>query len=349
MFDHNSMPALKLNAENIHRADSCSQFEAGTHLAEEAERVYRAGLEEMFSGLEEMNPQQEEIAAHRAESWRELCEKSYNDVIARRASWMPWTVCGPAKYNGKKNNDRADAQMKAAAEWSEKREAFIRNTAEMLRNAKPAAEIVQEYRTGKRADPISGEDPLAPEKLQARIDFLKEEHERKKAANKYYRKHGSMKGYPGISDEMAPKLDEQIQSQPYEAWRVPYIIYDTETQNIRRLEKRLQELNKRREQAADPENEAETEYNGFTVQKDLAGGRINIIFPDKPSEEAREILKSNGFHWSPKAKTWTRKITGNALAALRAYVIPKLTALDEYSTPEIVEMSPEEFAASVAQ
>ena len=349
MFQYTTMQALNLNAENIHRADSCSQFEAGTHLAKEAERVYRAGLEEMFSGLEEMNPQQEEIATRRAESWRELCEKSYNDVIARHASWMPWTVCGPAKYNGKKNNDRADAQMKAAAEWSEKREAFIRNTAEMLRNAKPAVELVQEYRTGKRADPISGDDPLAPEKLQARIDFLKDEHEEKKRKNNYFRKHKTMRGYPGISDEKAVALDAAINRQPVEAWRIPCPIYGTDTQNIRRLEQRLQEIKKQREQAADPDAETEKEYNGFTVQKDLAGGRINIIFPDKPSEEAREIMKSNGFHWSPKAKTWTRKITGNALAALRAYVIPKLTALDEYSTPEIVEMSPEEFAASVAQ
>ena len=349
MFQYTTMQALNLNAENIRRANDCSQFNAGTQLAKEAESVYCAGLEEMFSGLEDLNPQQEEIAARRAESWRELCEKSYNDAIARRASWMPWTVCGPANYNGKKNSDRCDAQMRAMQEWSEKRAAFIQNTAEMLRNAKPAAEIVQEYRTGKRADPISGDDPLAPEKLQARIDFLKDEHEEKKRKNNYFRKHKTMRGYPGISDEKAAALDAAINRQPVEAWRIPCPIYGTDTQNIRRLEQRLQEIKKQREQAANPDAETEKEYNGFTVQKDLAGGRINIIFPDKPSEEAREIMKSYGFHWSPKAKTWTRKITGNALAALRAYVIPKLTALDEYSTPEIVEMSPEEFAASVAQ
>ena len=316
MFDDTTAPALKLNADSISRANDSSQFNAGDQLAREAQSVYRAGLETMFSGFEDLNPQQEEIAARRAESWRELCEKSYNDVIARRASWMPWTVCGPAGYNGKKNSDRADAQMRAAAEWSDKRENFIMNTVSMMRNAKPAAEIIQEYRDGRRDDPISGDDPAAPEKLQARIEFLKEQHEKKKAKNAYFRKHGTMKGFPGISDTKAAALDEALKSQPIKAWQIPCPIYGTDTANIRRLEQRLQELNKRREQAAAPDAETVKEYNGFTVEKDLTGGRINIIFPGKPSEEAREILKGNGFHWSPKLKIWTRQLTNNALCAL---------------------------------
>ena len=155
MFDYTTMPALNLNADNIKRANDVSQFNAGAQLAREAESVFRNGLERMFSGLDNLNGQQEELAARRAESWRDLCEKAYNDIIARRASWMPWTVCGPAKYNGKKNSDRADAQMRAAAEWSDKQESFISNTVSMLRNAKPAAEIIQEYRSGKRADPTA--------------------------------------------------------------------------------------------------------------------------------------------------------------------------------------------------
>ncbi len=347
MFDYTTMPALKLNADSIHRANDASQFNAGDQIAREAENVYRSGLERMFSGLEDLNPQQEELAASRAESWRDLCEKAYNDIIARRASWMPWTVCGPAKYNGKKNSDRCDAQMRAAAEWSDKQETFIVNTVSMLHNAKPAAEIIQEYRSGKRADPISGDDPAAPEKLQARIDFLKEEHEAKKAKNAYWRKHGTMKGYPGISDARAVELDAEIKQQPLKAWQVPCPIYGTGTANIRRLEQRLKEISALREKAAEPSAEGDREYAGFTVNKDMAAGRLNIDFPDKPSAEAREILKGNGFHWSPKAKVWTRQLTNNALWSLEQRVIPALLKLDEYRQQEPEDLTPEEFAEEI--
>lgn len=348
MFDFTAKPALKLNKDSIARANDSSQFHAGDHLVHEAETVYREGLERMFSGLRDMNQQQEEIAERRAEAWRDLCEKAYNDIISRRASWMPWTVCGPAKYNGKKNSDKADAQMRAETEWREKRESFILNTVSMLRNAKPAAEIIQEYRSGKRSDPISGDDPAAPEKLQARIEFMREQHEKKKAKNAYWRKHGTMKGYPGISDRRAAEIDEEIKQQPLEAWRVPCPIYATDTANIRRLEQRLKDITKQREQAAAPGAEKETEYSGFTVNRDASAGRINISFDGKPGEDAREILKRNGFHWSPKAKIWTRQLTGNAERALRLYIIPGLQALDEYRPHKPREMTPEEFAAHIA-
>lgn len=349
MFDYTTMPALKLNADNIERANDASQFNAGDQLAREAESVYRNGLKTMFDGLEDLNPQQEELAARRSESWRDLCQKAYNDIIARRASWMPWTVCGPAKYNGKKNSDRCEAQMRAAGEWSNKQESFILSTVSMMQNAKPTAEIVQEYRSGQRDDPISGDDPAAVEKLQARIDFLKEQHEAKKAKNAYWRKHGTMKGYPGISDAKAAALDEAIKGQPIKAWQVPCPIYGTDTANIRRLEQRLKEIRALREKAGEPDAESEKEYSGFSVNKDMAVGRLNISFPDKPSAEAREILKGNGFHWSPKAKVWTRQMTNNALWSLEHRVIPALLKMEEYWQPEPKEMTPEEFAEHISK
>ena len=346
MFDYSTMPALNLNRDRIADANNASQFNAGDVLAREADSVYRGGLEEMFSGLKDPNPQQEELAERRAASWHDLCEKAYNDIIARRASWMPWTVCGPAGYNGKKNSARADAQMSAAAEWREKQESFISNTLQMLRNAKPAEDIIEEYRTGRRADPISGDDPAAPEKLQARIEYLKAEHEQKKKKNAYFRKHGTMKGYPGISDDRAAALDEKIMAQPLKAWQIPCPIYGSDTANIRRLEERLKEIRSQREQAAAPDAAADTEYSGFTVERDRAAGRLNIDFSEKPSAEAREILKKNGFHWSPKAKVWTRQLTKNAEYALDRYILPGLLALEEFAAPQLETLSPDEFAAA---
>ena len=41
-----------------------------------------------------------------------------------------------------------------------------------------------------------------------------------------------------------------------------------------------------------------------------------MIFPDKPEENIRKILKSNGFRWSPSFGAWQRN--RNSLSIMKA-------------------------------
>lgn len=61
--------------------------------------------------------------------------------------------------------------------------------------------------------------------------------------------------------------------------------------------------------------EKEYNYNGITVIQNTELNRLQLIFDGKPSDEVREILKSNGFKWSPKNTAWQRQLTKNALYA----------------------------------
>lgn len=47
------------------------------------------------------------------------------------------------------------------------------------------------------------------------------------------------------------------------------------------------------------------------VQNEEAN-RIQLIFPNKPDEETRTLLKSHGFKWSPRFTAWQRQLTPNA-------------------------------------
>lgn len=330
---------LNLNQNSIHSANNASQFDAGSVLAREAEQVYAKGLAQMQAACPDPNEVQTGILARREEEWRGLVEKAYNDIIARRAAWVPWTVSGPANYPTKRMNAKADAQMNAAHEWSEKMNRFIENTRNMLRDAIPHEQLIAEYRSGKRRDPIPGDDPLALEKLSARLEGMKERHELKKKINAWWRKHKTMKGCPDISEKMAASIDEDMKnnqfglSMPYPAWSLSNGLAE-----IKRIEERLKTISNQREAG-----DAEQVYNGFTVEQSAAEGRINITFDDKPEEAARNVLKSNGFHWSPRAQVWTRQLTPNAVRAVKYYVVPGLLALDEYSEaePEQPEATPE--------
>ena len=98
------------------------------------------------------------------------------------------------------------------------------------------------------------------------------------------------------------------------------------TANIRRLEQRRDSILKQREAG-----DAEQTFKGFTVKQSGADGRLYILFDDKPEADARDILKRNGFRWSPRNKVWQRQLTDNAKYTLKQYVIPELTKLDAYS------------------
>lgn len=313
------MSALNLSAEYIHNADNNSQFDAGSALAREGERIYASGLEKM-ADRHEWNDQQREYMSKRREGWKSLCETAYNDMIRRRASWVPWTVAGPANYNAKKNNRAADAAMNASTEWGEKIKAYISNSLETVRDLVPDAVKVDRYRTGKDSRPISADDPQAIEKLTARIEYLKEEHAQNLAMTKYYRKHKTMKGAPSIDDEHAARLDAELERLP-ECMR-GLGFPSNETAMIRRLESRLAELVKQRDQI--PTATTETACNGFTVKENTSINRLQILFDEKPDEETRNTLKVNGFKWSPREGAWQRQLTDNARNALLR-ILPDIT------------------------
>ena len=355
MFNFENPPALALNQSSIASANNQSMFDAGSAIARDAERTYRSGLQEMRDAVKDPNERQAAILDARAESWRELCEKSFNEELARRASWVPWTVCGPANYNARKMNTRADKALDVAREWSAKRAAFIENTRAMLRDAVPFESILAEYRSGKRRDAISADDPQAVEKLSARLEGMKERHERKKAINAHWRKHGTAKGCPGISDADAASIDESMKpennqfghSLPFPTWSLSNGLAE-----IKRIEQRLQGLQSMKERA-DAEPEKVLAYDGFTVKISAQDCRVYVLFDSKPDAPARDVLKKNGFHWSPREGSWGRKLTGNAARDIKYYVVPGLLALDEYGELPADDASAdactlEEFAARYA-
>lgn len=67
------------------------------------------------------------------------------------------------------------------------------------------------------------------------------------------------------------------------------------------------------------------DFPGFQVVEDYDIDRVQIVFPDKPSEEERAMLKGEAFKWAPSQGAWQRQLTANGLAAALR-VVGKLTA-----------------------
>ncbi len=158
---------------------------------------------------------------------------------------------------------------------------------------------------------ISSDDPRAVEKLQEKLERCQKNQERMKSYNAYYRRHGTMVGYPGMPDDVARSEDDSIRSRRY-GEKLPYQTFDITNNGaeIRRIKKRIEQLTRDKEV-------------GFVGWK-FAGGeavvnnecnRLQLIFDDKPNEQQRMELKRNGFLWSPSQGAWQRLLNIGAICA----------------------------------
>ena len=133
--------------------------------------------------------------------------------------------------------------------------------------------------------------------------------EEMKTVNAYYRKHKTLEGYPVLSAEEIGKLQSSMASD----WRknpVPYPSYllTNNNANIRRTRQRIEDL------------KSQSVYAGWAVPGGRAEinegeNRLQLFFEEKPSEEQRRELKSNGFKWAPSQGAWQRQLTKNAIYA----------------------------------
>lgn len=161
---------------------------------------------------------------------------------------------------------------------------------------------------------ISSDDPMAVEKLTAKLDKLQRCQERMKEVNKAIRIKDQAKGNAVLAAMGYSADDIEKVRKPDFCGRVGYPAYMLQNNNaeIRRIKSRIEELQRKTEQ--EPEGWT---GEGWTAETDPDDNRIRIYFDGKPDEETRRILKGYGFRWSPKNGAWQRQNTAAGRSAMR--------------------------------
>ncbi len=158
---------------------------------------------------------------------------------------------------------------------------------------------------------ISASDPQALEKLTEKMNTCKEMQSYMKAVNAYFRKHGTCKGYPDMSEVKAIELDLRVEKayswekKPYPSWAL-----SNNNAEIKRLENRIAEITRNQEIG----------FNGWEFENGYAEtntdmNRLQLFFDERPDEKQRASLKSNGFRWAPSQGAWQRQLNDNAIYA----------------------------------
>ena len=246
-----------------------------------------------------MNDFESERAA-KAARFRQLAEKHENIATGRHFAarerlemiplGQPILVGHHSEKRHRKDLTRIDEHFAKAKEHHDKAEYFRRRAAAAESN------VV-----------IFSDDPDATEKLVDKIERLKKRQGVMKRANQLIRK-ADREGLAdlGFSEETITKLF----SQDY-AGRVGFPNYalTNNLANIRRLEKRLAAI----QNTQNDETTEERFTNGVCLVDNVEANRLQIFFPEIPSEEIRRELKRNGFHWSPTVGAWQRHRSNRAM------------------------------------
>jgi hypothetical protein len=163
---------------------------------------------------------------------------------------------------------------------------------------------------------IKSNDENAIQLLEIKVQELEERKQTMKDINSYYRKNGTLEGFSGnISDEEKRHI-QFIFSQGLEKFG----LFDTSNinQQINNTKARLVSLKKIKEKGSTETNAMDQEGNSlFQVIENTEIMRLQLLFDGIPEVETRDILKKNGFKWSPKNKAWQRQLTDNAKYSLK--------------------------------
>lgn len=105
-------------------------------------------------------------------------------------------------------------------------------------------------------------------------------------------------------------------------------VFNGDTQEPEREKVTTDELRAAYCKAAKEKGNQEAENKFCKVVENADIMRLQLFFDGKPEDKVRDILKGNGFKWSPKNGCWQRQLTANAKYAL-SRVIKELEKLEE--------------------
>lgn len=281
-------------ARVAHEMMSFREFREGSKTAEYKGMVDRAYA--LADRVVEKRPEESEKVYRLAERYSRRLAENFN-----RESRIG-TMCPSIMISGGSNFPVRKKQRQVSA-WENNHKEY----------QEIAGILDQIERIGRGGSAIQSNDENALEKLQAKLDGLKEKQAEMVSANRAIRMKDTAAGDRKLAEMgYSPEQIEQLRTPDF-CGRIGYPSYalQNNNQNIHRIEGRIKELS-----AVKDAGTQEKENSLFRVVENTEAMRLQIIFDGKPEADVREVLKRHGFRWAPSQGAWQRQLNRNARYAL---------------------------------
>lgn len=286
-------------AAHAHEMNHFSDYKSGSLTAEYKNMVDQA-VEIAEQQKKRVDPIHHDKIDHLVDLYARKLAENLNAASRIDASYPSVLIAGPAGMSATKKakqNARRDANMQ---------------------EYKDIQGIINKIKSVGMGGISSGEEN-ALEKLTAKLNKLTEWQETMKRINAYWRKHKTFDGCPDVSAEKAAKWTEEmtrwgLTEKVFPSWEL-----SNNNAEIRRIKARIETLKKE----LDREPAENISGEGWELVENKEIMRLQFIFDGKPEPEVRELLKRNGFKWSPKNNAWQRLLNNNARWAAKD-IIKKL-------------------------
>jgi RNA polymerase sigma factor (sigma-70 family) len=282
-------------------------------------------------------PEKKEILENEWDRFLDRSKSLYLAKLSADSNTASTMITGGSGFNVNRNRKKMDTADRRYQEYAEHMKKGMNAIKKKLR-PEDAPKIIGDAGTGDH--------------LKTKIADLEKRQTHFKTANKTLRAHIDTKASGTYSGDIVYKKGKSeetliaaiVQETGFsEAEAKRYTKRDIQgnlghpsyelTNNNANLKRYQQQLVNQTRAEADKakadsgEKKTEHEFEGGRVHLDYDDNRIRIHHDEKPSQEVRDKLKSNGFRWSPKNSAWQRQITGNA-----KYAVKQVTGVDVEAT-----------------
>lgn len=170
---------------------------------------------------------------------------------------------------------------------------------------------------------ISSDNKDALQLLKDKLVKLTDAQAQMKQANKIIKsvKTSKEQKIEQLKGVFGPMFDAEKLFVPDFCGRIGFASFELTNNNatIKATEARIKQL-----EAAQSRITRELTIAGVRVVENAEENRVQFYFNGKPEQKIIDLMKSNGFKWSPTQGCWQRLWNGNCIWSVNHYILPAL-------------------------
>lgn len=310
------MEILKLSYDLAYSAYSAISFDPEKR-AESTVKDFNESLQEDYDTLSKIavSEPQKEVLNIEFERYQQKYKSMFDSYLHAKSRTMSSMITGPANFPVRSNQKKMDSEQRRWEEFSEWQGKAFKAVNRKIYDARTEEQIKSDTENSQN----KAMEYILKESLSV-IDCV---------GGKSYYSPALLKGglerkilnFAKNDPDLAVRVVNEINLMCREKFNKD--VFTSKHPILSKIEAIKTEL------TTPPEvkdNETIFEGNGITVINNNEVQRIQILFPGKPSEQIRSLLKSYAFKWAPSQSAWQRQNTPNGMYSTKL-LLPKLQEL----------------------